>query len=292
MSGCSGQCSSCSSSGDCSDTHAEEDTLSTTLAAIKHIIIVMSGKGGVGKSTVSANLAMGLVLKGKKVGLLDVDVHGPSIPTLLGLNDCRAESDGTKLLPVKLGNLKVMSTGFVIAGNDTPIVWRGPMKAGVIKQFISEVAWGELDYLIIDCPPGTGDELLSICQLIPEADGAVIVTTPQQVATIDVSKSITFCNQIGTRIVGLIENMSGFICPHCDQCTPIFQTGGGEALATKYGIPFLGKLPIAQEIGLSGDSGKPFVTTFEQSPAARYFMDIVEALITRCEPEEQSSPQS
>ncbi len=280
MSECSGNCSTCGSASGCADKHKqEEDALSNTLSAIKHIIIVMSGKGGVGKSTVAANLAMGLTLRGKKVGLLDVDVHGPSIPKILGLNSRRVESDGEKLFPIELGNLSVMSTGFIVDGDDTPIVWRGPMKAGVIKQFISEVRWGELDYLVVDCPPGTGDEPLSVCQLMPEADGAVIVTTPQQVATIDVSKSISFCKQLGIRVVGIIENMSGFTCPHCQEWIPIFQSGGGEALAAKYEIPFLGKLPIAQEIALSGDQGEPFVQTFEQSPSAGAFMAIVDNVL-------------
>ncbi len=252
-----------------------------TLEKIKHVFVVLSGKGGVGKSTVSANLAMGLTLRGHKVGLLDIDVHGPSAPKILGLQGQRAMSDGEKLIPTETPEgLKVMSTALILEKSDEPIVWRGPLKAGVIKQFIGEVNWGELDYLIVDCPPGTGDEPLSICQLIPNADGAILVTTPQQVATLDVSKSITFCNQIGMRIAGVIENMSGFTCPHCGEFTPIFRTGGGEALAKEYGLPFLGKLPIATEIGESGDEGKPFVVSHPETPAAKAFMNVVDQLLS------------
>jgi Mrp family chromosome partitioning ATPase len=242
---------------------------------------VLSGKGGVGKSTVTANIALGLAARGQRVGVLDIDVHGPSIPKILGVQGERAMGDGEKLIPAETASgVKVMSTALILEKPDDPIVWRGPLKAGVIKQFIGEVAWGELDYLIVDCPPGTGDEPLSICQLIPDADGAVIVTTPQQVATLDVSKSVTFCNQLGMRIAGIVENMSGFTCPHCGEFTPIFRTGGGEQLAKDYGLPFLGKLPIATEIGEAGDAGEPFVTKYPDSPAAKAFLAIVDNLMS------------
>ncbi len=279
MADCNGNCANCASKGGCSAP--KEDPVKPTLAKIKHVLVVLSGKGGVGKSTVAANLALGLKLRGKQVGLLDVDVHGPSIPKILGLQGERAMSDGEKLLPAETPEgLKVMSTALILEKPDEPIVWRGPLKAGVIKQFLGEVRWDELDYLIVDCPPGTGDEPLSICQLIPNADGAILVTTPQQVATLDVSKSITFCNQIGMRIVGLIENMSGFTCPCCGTFTPIFKTGGGEALAKEYGLPFLGKLPIATEIGASGDEGRPFVVSHPESPAAKAFMAVVDEVLS------------
>lgn len=279
MSECSGNCSSCASKGSCSEPKA--DPVKPTLEKIRHVFVVLSGKGGVGKSTVSANIALGLTLRGFKTGLLDVDVHGPSIPKILGLQGQRVLGDGEKLLPAETAEgLKVMSTALILEKEDDPIVWRGPLKAGVIKQFIGEVAWGDLDYLIVDCPPGTGDEPLSICQLIPDADGAVIVTTPQDVATLDVSKSVTFCNQIGMRIAGIVENMSGFTCPHCGEWTPIFKSGGGETLAKKYGLPFLGKLPIATEIGECGDAGQPFVAKYPESPAAKAFMQIVDIITT------------
>jgi Mrp family chromosome partitioning ATPase len=255
--------------------------LKPTLAKIGHVFVVLSGKGGVGKSTVTANIALGLAARGQRVGVLDIDVHGPSIPKILGVQGERAMGDGEKLIPAETASgVKVMSTALILEKPDDPIVWRGPLKAGVIKQFIGEVAWGELDYLIVDCPPGTGDEPLSICQLIPDADGAVIVTTPQQVATLDVSKSVTFCNQLGMRIAGIVENMSGFTCPHCGEFTPIFRTGGGEQLAKDYGLPFLGKLPIATEIGEAGDAGEPFVTKYPDSPAAKAFLAIVDNLMS------------
>ncbi len=275
MADCNGTCSSCASKGGCSTP--ENKALEETLGKIRHVFFVLSGKGGVGKSTVSANLAAGLTLRGQRTGLLDVDLHGPSIPMLFGLQNTRAVSDGEKLLPLQHGGLKIMSTAFLLEQPDAPVVWRGPMKAGVIRQFIEDVAWGELDYLIVDCPPGTGDEPLSVCQLIPKADGAVIVTTPQDVAASDVAKSIVFCAQIGVRVLGIVENMSGFICPCCNTCTPIFKTGGGETLAKKYHAPFLGRLPIVPEIGLSGDGGKPFVET--DIPAAADFLAMVDSLI-------------
>ena len=219
MADCDGNCAACASKGGCASQ--KEDPVKPTLARIKHVFVVLSGKGGVGKSTVSANLALALRLRGQKVGLLDVDVHGPSIPKILGLQGQRAMGDGEKLLPAETPEgLKVMSTALILEKPDEPIVWRGPLKAGVIKQFIGEVRWEDLDYLVIDCPPGTGDEPLSVCQLIPQAE-AVLVTTPQQVATLDVSKSISFCNQLGMHIAGIIENMSGFTCPHCGTFTPI-----------------------------------------------------------------------
>ena len=278
MADCNGDCAACASKGSCSTP--KEDPVKPTLERIKHVFVVLSGKGGVGKSTVAANLALGLRLRGQAVGLLDVDVHGPSIPKILGLQGQRAMGDGEKLIPLETPEgLKVMSTGLILEKEDEPIVWRGPLKAGVIKQFIGEVRWGDLDYLIVDCPPGTGDEPLSICQLIPSAE-AILVTTPQQVATLDVSKSITFCNQLGLRIAGVIENMSGFTCPHCGTFTPIFKTGGGEALAKRYGLPFLGKLPIATEIGESGDDGKPFVAAHPDTPAAKAFMAAVDNLLS------------
>ena len=274
---CTHNCETCASKGHC--TEPKEDPVGPTLAKIGHILIVLSGKGGVGKSTVAANIAVGLAGRGKRVGLLDVDVHGPSAPKLFGLQGQRAMGDGEKLLPVEAYGVKVMSTGLVLDTDDAPVVWRGPLKAGVIRQFIGEVRWGELDYLIIDCPPGTGDEPLSVCQLMPEADGAVLVTTPQQVATLDVSKSVVFCRQLNMRVVGVIENMSGFTCPCCGTFTPIFRTGGGEELAKRYGIPFLGRLPIATEIGMTGDAGTPFVVTEPASPAAKAFGEIIDRIL-------------
>ena len=194
----------------------DDDKVTKNLERIKHKIIVLSGKGGVGKSTVSANLAFALSKKGLSVGLLDSDLHGPSIPKMLGIEEKKAIPNGEGINPVLVNsNLKVMSTAFLLSEKDTPIIWRGPLKMGVIKQFLGDVNWGKLDYLIIDLPPGTGDEPLSISQLIPDNDGAIIVTTPQDVALVSVRKSINFVKKMNYPIIGIIENMSGFSCPHC-----------------------------------------------------------------------------
>ncbi len=244
--------------------------------------IVMSGKGGVGKSTVAVNLAASLVLQGKRVGLLDVDIHGPSVPTMLGLEGHRLESVGDKMLPAELpelGNLKVISIGFMLEARDAPVIWRGPMKNGVIRQFLEDVEWGELDCLIVDCPPGTGDEPLSVIQLMGNADGAIIVTTPQEVSAIDVSKSINFCKQLHLPVTGIIENMSGFVCPECRKITYIFNRDGGKRLAEKYGVPFLGSMPIDPAIGKAGDSGRPYVSKFDDSPVSVVYAKIVRSLV-------------
>ncbi|HOT63304.1 MAG TPA: Mrp/NBP35 family ATP-binding protein [Treponemataceae bacterium] len=243
--------------------------------------VVMSGKGGVGKSTVAVNLAASLALKGKRVGLLDVDIHGPSVPTMLGLAGAKMMSDGEKMVPVEMdsiGGLKVISIGFMLQAEDAPVIWRGPMKNGVIRQFLEDVDWGELDALIVDCPPGTGDEPLSVIQLIGNADGAIIVTTPQEVAAVDVSKSINFCSQLGLPIAGIVENMAGFVCPHCKEITYVFKEGGGKRLAAKYKVPFLGSIPLDPAIGASGDEGRPFVTQFTNSPISEIYDTIARSL--------------
>ncbi len=244
--------------------------------------VVMSGKGGVGKSTVAVNTAVSLALSGKRVGLLDVDVHGPSVPTMLGLAGTKLMGTEEKIYPVEMegyNNLKVMSVGFLLEAEDSPVIWRGPMKNGVIKQFLKDVEWGELDYLIIDCPPGTGDEPLSVIQLIGNADGSIIVTTPQDVSAVDVSKSITFSKQLSLKVTGIVENMSGFICPHCSEITYIFKEGGGKRLAQKYGVPFLGTIPIDPLFGESGDSGVPYIAKFAESQTAKVYETIAKALI-------------
>ncbi len=252
------------------------------MGGIAHTLVVLSGKGGVGKSTVAVNLAASLALQGKKVGLLDVDIHGPSIPTMLGLGGQRVMTDGDKLLPHKLpmlNNLKVMSIGFMLEAEDAPVIWRGPMKNTLIKQFLTDVDWGTIDYLIVDCPPGTGDEPLSVIQLIGKPDGAVIVTTPQNVSAVDVSKSLNFCKQLNLPVKGIIENMSGFVCPECKKITYIFNQGGGKKLAEKYGVPFLGSIPIDPAIGESGESGNPYVAQFAGSPVSNLYKDITRSFI-------------
>jgi Mrp family chromosome partitioning ATPase len=238
----------------------------------------MSGKGGVGKSTVAVNLAMSAMLSGQRVGLLDVDLHGPSVPTMLGLVGYRLEGGENGMLPVEIGGLKVLSVGFLLNHPDDPVIWRGPMKIGVIRQFIEDVDWGDLDLLVIDAPPGTGDEPLTVCQLIPELDGAVIVTTPQKVAAADVRKSINFCHEVGVKVLGVIENMSGFACPKCGEVTPILRAGGGRLMAEQMQVPFLGSIPIDPLIAESGDEGKAFVESAASSPAAGAFREIVREL--------------
>jgi Mrp family chromosome partitioning ATPase len=261
------------------DAFLEHKELEDRMGLIRHKIIVLSGKGGVGKSTVSANLAVSLALAGKKVGLLDVDVHGPSIPRMLGLDGARLEIRDGAIQPVDKGGMKVMSVGFMLQNRDDAVIWRGPMKAGVIKQFLKDVEWGGLDYLIIDSPPGTGDEPLSVCQLLKNPDGAVVVTTPQDVATADVRKSINFCRQLGMPVVGVVENMSGFVCPKCGEITDIFKKGGGERMAHEMGAPFLGRIPIDPAVGDSCDSGNPFAYHRNQSESGKAFEQIVRKIL-------------
>jgi len=277
-----GDCGSCGK-GDCDVRSASPvqqadgagSTLNGCLDKIRKKIVVISGKGGVGKSTVAVNMAMALSLQGKRVGLLDVDLHGPSVPTMLGLTDVQIFTDGDAIIPARVGTLSVMSLGFMLSDRDEAVIWRGPMKTSVIGQLLKDVAWGELDYLIVDCPPGTGDEPLSVCQLLEHPDGAVVVTTPQEVAVADVRKSVNFCRQLDIPVLGVVENMSGFACPECGTVTAIFKTGGGKQLADAFHVPFLGCIPIDPAIGVSGDNGAPFVRQFSDSAAARAFAAIV-----------------
>jgi Mrp family chromosome partitioning ATPase/predicted Fe-Mo cluster-binding NifX family protein len=253
----------------------EQTQIRNRLQQIKHKILVLSGKGGVGKSTVAVNLAMSLALAGKSVGLLDIDIHGPSVPKILGLEKEIVQMTGDTILPVEMiANLKVMSIGFLLRQSDDAVIWRGPMKYQMIKQFLKDVQWGILDFLIVDSPPGTGDEPLSIVQLLEDADGAVIVTTPQEVALADVRKCISFCSNLNLSVLGVLENMSGFICPKCGEKTDIFKSGGGEIMARQMGVPFLGRIPIDPHIVQSCDSGKPFVYHDNKSRTAKAFEKI------------------
>lgn len=236
-------------------TNVQDTQITETLSKIKHKLLVMSGKGGVGKSTVAANIAVFLSNQGYKVGLLDVDLHGPSISGLLGLTGITLNTIGNRIQPYFYNdNLKVLSVQGLLQNPDEAIIWRGPLKIGVIRQFLSDVDWGELDYLIIDSPPGTGDEPLTVAQTIPDCQ-AVIVTTPQEIALADVRKSLHFCRQIRMPVTGIIENMSGFICPNCNTMHAIFKTGGGEKTASEWGVPFLGRLPIDPGVVIAGDKG-------------------------------------
>ena len=258
----------------------ERQQLTSRMCQIKHKLMVLSGKGGVGKSTVAANLALSLSKAGKKVGLIDVDIHGPSIPKLFGLEGSPVKAGENTIFPVSYNsNLKIMSIGLLINDPNQAVIWRGPMKYGVIKQFLKDVEWGALDYLIIDSPPGTGDEPLSIAQLIDNLDGAVIVTSPQELALDDVRRSIRFCRTLNLRVLGVIENMSGFVCPKCGETTYIFKSGGGEKMAKELGVPFLGKIPIDPEVVIGGDKGQPLIAYNRKSPAAEAFSRVVVPLM-------------
>ncbi len=280
--GCSGE--GCPSSQPRDETplrQAEDQALARRMDMIKHKIVVLSGKGGVGKSAVAAGLAVRLLLEGKRVGLLDIDIHGPSVPTLLGLQGQTIRQADGAMLPVEyVSGMHVMSIGFMLPHDDDALIWRGPMKAGVIQQFLRDVDWGELDYLIVDSPPGTGDEPLSVIQSIGEVDGVVIVTTPQTVALADVRKSVTFCRKIGAPILGVVENMSGFVCPHCSEVSEIFGRGGGERMAQEMEVPFLARLPLDPDLRRLGDDGK-LSDYFRQTEntAQRNFARVVETAL-------------
>jgi len=266
----------------------QDRRLKERMSRINQKFIVISGKGGVGKSTVAVNLAYSLAAKGSKVGLLDVDIHGPNIAKMLGIEDKRLIGSDLWIEPMEvLPNLKAVSLALLLDDRDQPIIWRGPLKMITIKQFLADVNWGELDYLIIDSPPGTGDEPLSVCQLIPDLNGAIIVTTPQDVAVLDARKSVLFAKELKVPVVGIIENMSGFVCPHCGKEINLFGMGGGEKAAFDLKVPFLGRIPLEPEMVKSGDSGKPFLSVIKVSPAAKVFDNIVNKIkdfLSRNEP--------
>lgn len=258
----------------------QESKLIANMRAIKNKIMVMSGKGGVGKSTVAANLAAQLALKGFKVGLLDSDIHGPSIPKMFGIEDTRPEVDEKGIVPVPVTeNLKVMSIALLLEDKDSPVIWRGPAKMAAIKQFLEDVSWGKLDYLIVDLPPGTGDEPLSIAQLIEKIDGAVVVTTPQDMALVSVRKSITFAHMLKVPVIGIVENMSGIICPHCDEKIDIFGKGGVEKAAKDFNVPVLAALPIDPTIAEIEDSGQVHTLDADATEWSKEFSKIVDSVI-------------
>jgi Mrp family chromosome partitioning ATPase len=260
-------------------TESEDELLRCKLDRIRHKIIVMSGKGGVGKSSVAVYLAYALSLKGYQVGLMDIDLHGPSIPRMLGLKGLLGITTDQQVMPhLYRPNFKVVSIESMLEDRDAAVIWRGPIKHGVIKQFITEIDWGDLDFLVIDCPPGTGDEPLSIAHLIPEAH-ALIVTTPQQVALADVRKSINFCFKVKLNVLGVVENMSGLYCPHCQQFIPIFKTGGGEKMALEMGVPFLGSLPFDPAVVEGGDLGKPIMETHPDHPFVKTVDKIASSVV-------------
>ena len=249
------------------------------LARIKHKIIVMSGKGGVGKSTVAVNLALTLASMGRKVGVMDVDIHGPDVAKLLGVEDARLESTGELIIPVAVNpNLSAMSMAFLLQDRDTPIIWRGPVKMTAIRQFLGEVAWGDLDYLVIDLPPGTGDEPLTVAQMIPEGAWAVVVTTPQDLALLDSRKAIRFAEALNMNIAGVVENMAGLECPHCGKSIDLFKIGGGEKAAEEMNVNFLGRIPIDPQVVKMGDLGVPYVVDEPNELAPKAFHEIANNL--------------
>ncbi len=249
------------------------------LEHIKNRLLVFSGKGGVGKSTVAANLSLAFARKGFKVGLLDVDIHGPNLAKMLGVEDKRLDISSGGIRAVEVNdNLKLVSMSFLIQDPNIPVIWRGPMKMKAIQQFLGEVMWGALDWLVIDSPPGTGDEPLSVAQLIP-ATGAVVVTTPQELSLMDSRKAIQFGWKLGLKIHGIIENMSGMVCPHCGQKIDIFKEGGGEKAAEEMHVPFLGRIPLDPQIVALGDEGKSFIEALPESPASKAFMEVAEKIL-------------
>jgi ATP-binding protein involved in chromosome partitioning len=253
---------------------------------VKHVILVLSGKGGVGKSTVSVNLAFALANSGQQTGLLDLDFHGPNIPKMLGIEDQRpavATSDAIEPVHVT-GNLSVISMALLLPDASTPVVWRGPMKMTAIRQFLVDVNWGVLDYLVVDLPPGTGDEALTIAQLAPNVRGAVIVTTPQDVAVMDAMRAAKFIEKLDLPVLGVIENMSGMTCPHCGRIVSLFGTGGGKKAAADLGVPFLGAIPLDPAMVMAGDQGRPFIMSHAESSAWRAVDDVMGRLVREIDP--------
>lgn len=262
------------------EAEAQNERLKERMSQIKYKILVNSGKGGVGKTTVSVNIALALAERGYSVGILDTDIHGPNVAKMLGAQGEKMySSDEQTIEPYEISkNLKAVSLAFAGNDDDTPIIWRGPLKISVIKQFLADVNWGPLDYLIIDSPPGTGDEPLTVCQLIPELTGSIVVTTPQQVAILDSRKSINFARQIKIALLGVIENMSGFVCPHCGQTVNIFGSGGGEEAAREMDAPFLGRIPIDPALMDAEDNGVAYITTSPEGPSSVAIRSIVDTI--------------
>jgi Mrp family chromosome partitioning ATPase len=266
---------------DQSEKELADRALRERMNSIDHKLLVLSGKGGVGKSTVAANLATALAREGKRVGLLDVDIHGPSIPKLMGLEGEQVLGDGASLLPVPAAQgVKVISIAFFLPREDSAVIWRGPRKYGLIRQFLLNVEWGALDFLVIDAPPGTGDEPLAVAELVRPGVSAVLVTTPQDLALADVRRSLKFCREVYLPVMGIVENMSGLKCPACGHLIELFKSGGGESLAKAAGVPFLGRIPIDPEIVLRGDSGDPFASAASNSPTVRAFARVVEKILS------------
>ncbi len=254
--------------------------ISERLGGVKHKLLVLSGKGGVGKSTVAVNLACALAKLGKKVGLLDADLHGPTVPVMLGLHEMPRTKE-KEIFPLETPwGVSVISLGVFLPNADEAVIWRGPMKMGAIRQFLGDVNWGELDFLIIDCPPGTGDEPLSLVQLIDNPDGAVLVTTPQEVALAAVRKSVNFCRKVGLRILGIVENFAGYICPHCRKISYPFAKGGGEKLSKFAEVDLLASIPILDDVSTEADLGKPIALNPDH-PVGKLYRQLAEKINDR-----------
>lgn len=261
----------------------DQEKFKERMSKIKHKIAVISGKGGVGKSTITVNLATAFALKGSHVGILDADIHGPSVPRLLGLEGSQVQTTTMGALPVDGPlKMKVMSIDFFMA-EQMPTIWRGPLKMRAIRQLLGEIVWGDLDFLFIDLPPGTGDEPLSIAQLLPDLDGVVIVTMPSDLSSSIVKKAVTFAQKLKLPIIGVVENMSGFVCPHCNEKIEIFSSGGGKKMAQEEGVPFLGSIPIDPKVSADSDKGAPFIISHKDSTAAKAFMEIVSKIVVYLE---------
>lgn len=262
------------------------EAIKKRMSHVKHKIVVMSGKGGVGKSTVAANLAVALARMGRQVGLMDADFHGPSIPKILGVQGLQPQVSPTGIYPITAeAGVRVISIDFFLPTSDSPVIWRGPLKMSAIRQFLSDVEWGKLDYLFVDLPPGTGDEPLSVMQLIPGIDGVVIVTAPSDLSQYVVKKAVSMARRMNVKVLGIVENMSGFVCPNCGARYDLLGSGGGERISNEMDVPFLGKIPIDPSVSEDTDEGTPLILRHPDSAAAKAFMGIVEKIIRTVEGE-------
>lgn len=255
--------------------------ITLAMSRIRHKILVISNKGGVGKSMLAVNLAVALGTRKKAVGLLDIDIHGPSVTKMLGIDNPQESMQivGEKIIPAEAYGIKVVGMGFLLGDSDAPVIWRGPIKANVVRQFLGDVSWGELDYLVIDSPPGTGDEPLTICQMIPGLDGAIIITTAQEIALLDSRKAVKFAQKLNVPVLGIVENMSWLTCPKCGERINLFGQGNGEEIARGLGVNFLGTLPFDPQMVVAGDSGRPIVLDPEKSDAGKVLNTIADRIV-------------